>query len=135
MKILTESIQRVFASTKPSPETNIVDAQREFHETTIQEFLRARTGIVESSDVDFICGEESMRNSCELCRMNLNHMENMVEFNKTNPRHHPHTIAFDGIVRMSFLETGDHVFHFVEFNMTKITRVCEALATDGIHET
>ena len=99
MKILAQSIQRVFASTKPSPETNIVDAQREFHETTIQEFLRARTGIVESSDVDFICGEESMRNSCELCRMNLNHMENMVEFNKTNQGH------------------------------------CEALATDGIHET
>ena len=67
--------------------------------------------------------------------MDLNHMENMVEFNKTNPRYHQHTIAFDGIVSMSFLETGDHVFHFVESNMTKITRVCEALATDGIHET
>ena len=58
--------------------------------------------------------------------MDLNHMENMVEFNKTNPRYHQHTIAFDGIVSMSFLETSDHVFHFVESNMTKITRVCEA---------
>ena len=99
MKILAESIQRVFARKKPSAETNIADARREFHETTIQEFLHAGTGIVESSDADSTCGGESLRNSCELCRMDLNHMKDMVEFNKTNPGH------------------------------------CEALATDGIHET
>ena len=94
MKILTESIQRVFASTKPGTETSIVDAQREFHETTIQEFLHARTGIVESSD--FTCGEESLRNSCELCRIDLNHMEDMVEFNKKN-QGHCEALTTDGI--------------------------------------
>ena len=96
MKILAESIQRVFASTKPSQETSIVDAQRGFNETTIQEFIHAETGIVESSDADFTCGEESLRNSCELCRMDLNHMEDMVEFNKTN-QGHCEALTTDGI--------------------------------------